>query len=176
MNDLPEFSRRIDGLRLGAGGESQAIAAKPEERVGLARRFDLLSLDRLEAKVKVTPMTGGYYRLVAEFEAELVQACIVTMEPVPSRVAEAFTLTYGPVEESSELVLDGETEPVEPLDDGMIDIGEAVAQQLSLALDPFPRAPGVAVEIETIVTDVSDEPPGESPFAALARLRKPDQG
>lgn len=171
MNDTPEFERRIDGLRLSPGGETHEIAAKPEERHGLARRFDLLSLDRLEAKVTVTPMAGGYYRLAAEFEAELVQACIVTMEPVPGRVAEAFSLIYGPIEEASELVLDGETEPVEPLDDGMIDIGEAVAQQLSLALDPFPRAPGVGVEIETIVTD---EAPGESPFAALERLRKPE--
>jgi uncharacterized metal-binding protein YceD (DUF177 family) len=173
MNDLPEFSRRIDGLRLAAGGETYEISAKPEERVGLARRFDLLSLDRLEAKVKLTPMAGGYYRLAAEFVAELVQACTITLEPVPGRVAESFTLTYGPAEEGGEIVLDGETEPVEPLDDGMIDIGEAVAQQLSLVLDPFPRAPGVNIEIETIV---SDEPPSESPFAALARLKKPDEG
>jgi hypothetical protein len=93
MNDLPEFSRRIDGLRLGAGGETHDIAAKPEERIGLARRFDLLSLDRLEAKVKLTPMAGGYYRLAAEFAADLVQACTVTMEPVPAHVAESFTLT-----------------------------------------------------------------------------------
>jgi uncharacterized metal-binding protein YceD (DUF177 family) len=173
MNDFPEFSRRIDGLRLGAAGETFEIAAKPDERIGLARRFDLLSLDRLEAKVKLAPMAGGYYRLAAAFEAELVQACTVTLEPVPSRVAESFTLTFGPADESGEIVLDGEAEPVEPLDDGMIDIGEVVAQQLSLALDPFPRAPGVTVEIETIV---SDEIPRESPFAALARLKKPGEG
>jgi uncharacterized metal-binding protein YceD (DUF177 family) len=173
MNDLPEFSRRIDGLHLNAGGETYEIAAKADERTGLARRFDLLSLDRLDAKVKLTPMAGGYYRLAAQFEAELVQACTITLEPVPSRIAEGFTLTFGPGEEASEIVLDGEAEPVEPLDDGMIDIGEAVAQQLSLVLDPFPRAPGVNIEIETIV---SDEMPHESPFAALARLKKPDEG
>ena len=51
MTDLPEFSRRIDGLRLPPGGEEYAIAAKPEERAALAKRFELLALDRLEAKV-----------------------------------------------------------------------------------------------------------------------------
>src|SRR6185437_14127865 len=129
--------------------------------------------DRLEAKVKLAPMAGGYYRLAADFEAELTQACAITSEPVPARIAESFTLTYGPVDESSEIVLDGDTEPVEPLDDGMIDIGEAVAQQLSLALDPFPRAPGASLEEEA---DLSDHAPRESPFAALAKLRKPGQG
>lgn len=173
MNDSPEFSRRIDGLRLPAGGEIHRIAAKPDERAGLAKRFDLLALDRLEAKVKLTPMAGGYYRLAAEFEADLRQACTVTQEPVPARVAESFTLTYGPVEDSGEISLDGDTEPVEPLEDGMIDIGETVAQQLSLALDPFPRAPGAESESETAS---SGESPRESPFAALARLRKPGQG
>ncbi len=172
MNDLPEFSRRIDGLRLSPGGEKYEISAKPEERGALAKRFDLLALDRLEAKLKVTPMAGGYYRLAADFEAELTQACAITSEPVPARIAESFTLIYGPVEESSEIVLDGDAEPVEPLDDGMIDIGEAVAQQLSLSLDPFPRAPGATLEEEA---DLSDPNPRESPFAALAKLRKPGQ-
>jgi uncharacterized metal-binding protein YceD (DUF177 family) len=172
MNDIPEFSRRIDGLRLAAGGERFEIAATVEERAGLAKRFALLELDRLAAKVKLTPLAGGYYRLAAEFEAELIQACTVTLEPIPIRIAEAFTLAYGPTEEGGEVVLDGDAEPVEPLDDGMIDIGEAVAQQLSLALDPFPRAPGAMVEGEV---GPAAEAPSESPFAALARLRKPGQ-
>lgn len=170
MHDLPEFSQRIDGLRLSPGGEQYEISANAEERAALAKRFELLALDRLEAKVKLTPMAGGYYRLIADFEAELTQACSITSEPVPARVAENFAMIYGPVEESSEIVLDGDAEPVEPLDDGMIDIGEAVAQQLSLALDPFPRAPGATLEKEA---DLSEQRPRESPFAALARLRKP---
>jgi uncharacterized metal-binding protein YceD (DUF177 family) len=172
MRDLLEFSRRIDGLRLSPSGEQYGISAKPDERVALAKRFELLALDRLEAKVKLAPMAGGYYRLAADFEAQLTQACLITSEPVPAQVAESFTLIYGPVEESSEIVLDGDAEPVEPLDDGMIDIGEAVAQQLSLALDPFPRAPGAALAEEA---DLSDQNPPESPFAALAKLRKPGQ-
>ncbi|HVA13010.1 MAG TPA: DUF177 domain-containing protein [Stellaceae bacterium] len=170
MKDTPEFSRRIDGTRLAAGGEDHAIAAKPGERAGLAQRFDLLALDRLEAKVRLTPMAGGYYRLEAEFAAELVQACTVTQVPVACRLAESFTLTYGPAEQEGEIVLDGDSEPVEPLDDGAIDIGEAVAQQLSLVIDPFPRVPGVAAEG---AASVGDDPPRASPFAALAKLRAP---
>jgi uncharacterized metal-binding protein YceD (DUF177 family) len=173
MNDLPEFSVRIDGLRLPPGGGKYAISAKPEEREALAKRFELLALTRLEAKVNLTPIAGGFYRLAADFEADLSQACAITSEPVPAHIAESFTLTYGPTEEASEIILDGEAEPIEPLDDGMIDIGEAVAQQLSLSLDPFPRAPGASLEE---AADLSDPAPRESPFAALAKLRKPGQG
>jgi uncharacterized metal-binding protein YceD (DUF177 family) len=172
MNDLPEFSHRIDGLRLSPTGGTYAIAATPEERAALAKRFELLALEKLEAKVKVMPMAGGYYRLAADFVADLAQACSITSEPVPAHIEESFTLTYGAAEESAEIVLDGDAEPVEPLDDGMIDIGEAVAQQLSLALDPFPRAPGVSLEERA---GVSDDTPRESPFAALAKLRKPGE-
>ena len=170
MNDLPEFSRLIDGLRLPPGGERFEIAATAEERSGLARRFDLLALDRLEATVTLKPLQGGFYRLTADFAADLVQACTVTLEPLPSHVGESFTLLYGPDQEGGEIVLEGDAEPVEPLEGGMIDIGEAVAQQLSLALDPFPRAPGAAVENEL---GPVPEAPHDSPFAALARLRKP---
>jgi len=175
MNNSPEFSHRIDPRRLPSGGERYAIHANAEERAALGRRFALCALDRLEAKVTLTPMTGGFYRLAAEFEADLVQTCTVTLDPIPARIAEAFSLTYGPIADSGdsgEIVLDGDSEPVEPFEDGMIDIGEAVAQQLSLALDPFPRAPGAAIENEA---DLSDRQQRESPFAALARLRKPGQ-
>lgn len=173
MNVVPEFSRRIDTHRLGGGGKCHQIAAAAAERAGLARRFGLLQLDRLEAEVRLKPMAGGYYRLEAQLEAELVQACIITSEPVPSRIAEAFALVYGPVENEDEIVLDGDSEPVEPLEDGIIDIGEAVAQQLSLALDRFPRAHGAVLDDDTDA--MAREAPHESPFAPLARLRKPRQ-
>jgi hypothetical protein len=76
---------------------------------------------------------------------------------------------YGPPAEVGDVVLDGAAEPIEPLEGEVIDIGEAVAQQLSLALDPFPRSAGALPS--------SDDLSGtgivaESPFAVLAKLRK----
>jgi uncharacterized metal-binding protein YceD (DUF177 family) len=116
------------------------IAATEAERAALARRFSLLTLDRLEAEVGLRTLPGGMVRLSASFTAEIVQSCVVTLEPVPGRIAEEFTLLYGDVDDAREVVLDGEAETVEPFAGDRIDIGEAVAQQLSLALDPFPRA------------------------------------
>ncbi len=138
----------------------------------MAKRFDLPVLDRLEARVQLAPVAGGFYRLTATLEAELAQSCAVTLEPVPSKIEESFSLLYGVLADEKEVVLDGAAETVEPLEDGFIDIGEAVAQQLSLALDPFLRAPGAEAGNEI---SSGDEPPLDSPFAVLAKLRKPQQ-
>jgi uncharacterized metal-binding protein YceD (DUF177 family) len=166
MSEIFEFSRPVDVHRLGHAGTAQDIAASEDERKALARRFDLLALDRLAAKVKLAPLAHGFWRLAAAFEAELAQACVVTLEPVPSRIAESFSLIYGAVDDESVTVLDASAEVIEPIGDGVIDIGEAVAQQLSLALDPFPRAPEAAAAAESAAL------PGlASPFAVLRELR-----
>ncbi len=170
MNNIIEFSRPIDMHRLAPAGGVFEIEASPAECAALANRFGLLALDRLAARIHLSPIAGGIYRLSATLEAVLTQACVVTLEPVKSRLNEEFSLLYGAVDEQKEVVLDGSSETIEPVEGGMIDIGETVAQQLSLALDPFPRAPGAPVP--------SDVPQPESqrldsPFAVLAKLRKP---
>jgi uncharacterized metal-binding protein YceD (DUF177 family) len=165
---MSELSRPIDIDKLPPGGAIHEIAATAAERAGLARRFMLLALDRLEARVGLQRLAGGLIRLDAKLAADVVQECVVTLEPVPSRIEDSFTLLYGAAaDEASEITLSGEAELVEPLTGTTIDIGEAVAQQLSLALDPFPRAPGV----EAPASPAADSK-AESPFAALAQWKR----
>ena len=163
-----EFARPIDIARLPSGEAVFDIAAAAAERAALARRFDLLALDRLEARVRLCRLPGGFLRLTARVSADVVQACVVTLEPVASRVEDEFTLSYGAAAEAlDETVLSGAAEVIEPLPaGGRLDIGEAVAQQVSLALDPYPHAPGAAMA-------PAAGPPATSPLAALAkRLEK----
>lgn len=163
----PEFSRPVDVSRLALKELVRAIAADEAERAALAERFDLLSLDRFEAEVQLGRLPGGFVRLTAVFCADLVQACVVTLEPIASRVEERFSLLYGATDDAREVVVDQDSETVEPLAGDTIDIGEAVAQQLSLALNPFPRAPGVGNDERAAST--AEE--AESPFAALEKWR-----
>ncbi len=169
MRNFIEFSRPVDAVRLSGEGRSYDISATGEERAALARRFDLLTLERLDAQVRLVPLAGGFYRLTADIDAELIQACVATLEPVPSRLQESFSLLYGPVDAGSEIVLDAGAETVEPFEGDVIDIGEAVAQQLSLALDPFPHA-SEAEPANAIIFEGS--PDIDSPFAVLSKLRK----
>jgi uncharacterized metal-binding protein YceD (DUF177 family) len=145
----PEFVRLVDVPRAAGLDVTLVIAASPAECVALARRFSLVSLDRLEAELRLERLAGGLVRVSATMTAELAQSCVVTLEPVAARIEEDFTVFYGPAETAREIVLDGTAETVEPLEGSRIDVGETVAQQLSLALDPFPRAPGARLEPET---------------------------
>jgi len=163
MSDpAPEFSRLVPLARLGAEPFRQEIAAGEGERAALARRFGLVALDRLTAVVELRHETGGTILLIAAFAAEFAQECVVTLEPVAGGVEASFALRYGPPENEPES--DDDDEPAfEPLSGEAIDIGEAVAQEFSLSLPPFPRAPGAAIE------DDAPEAAGDGPFAPLGR-------
>jgi hypothetical protein len=164
----PEFSRPVSVSRLLPGGRF-AIEASEGERAALARRFGLQAIGRLVAEAGLTRLAGAAVRLDATLEADVVQSCVVTLDPVPARVADEFTVVYTPdLDPAEQVELTAEEEDVERLEGDTIDIGEAVAQQLSLALDPYPHAPGAALPDEA--TGAGD--PAEHPFAALAKLKR----
>jgi len=161
----PEFSRPIALARLGSEPFRQEIAGTEMERAALARRFDLVAVDRLSAVVELVRQAHDRILLRAAFDAEFVQSCVVTLEPVRGAVSERFALLYGPPEAAAEAGGSAEDEPAfEPIVGDTIDIGEAVAQEFALALPPFPRS--AEADAETAVS-----PPDEAgPFAALSRL------
>ena len=159
--DRPEFSRIVPLAQLGTDAFRQEIAATEAEREALARRFGLLALDRLMAEVELVRQGQDTILLHAAFEAAFVQECVVTLDPVDSAMAASFALRYGPPEHES---ADGvDEEAFEPLVNDFIDIGEAIAQEFSLALPSFPRSPGAVLAID-------EEPADAGPFAALSRL------
>ncbi len=183
---VPEFSRPIARERLGGQVIVEEISATPPERAALARRFGLLGFDLLRATAKIEPADGadgpdgkGLLRLGGHLSAEVSQACVVTLEPVASRIEADFTLLYslepGPAPAPAgavEVVVDPEAEdPPEPLGPGGLDLGEAVAQQLALALNPYPRAPGAALA-EAPGAPAAAEAGPRAGFAVLEALKR----
>lgn len=161
---MAEFSRIVPLDRLAAGAYRQTIAAAPEEREALAARFGLLALDHLAATVELRRERPGIVLLEAGIEAGFVQSCVVTLEPVEGQVSTSFALRYGPPEAAEAAVASSLDEPAfEPLCGDAIDIGEAVAQELSLQLPVFPRRPEAALD------DAAAADPPANPFAVLAR-------
>jgi len=162
-----EFSRLVPLARLGSEPFSQEIIATAPERDALARRFDLVSLDHLSAEVELRRDGGDTVLLRAEFAAEFAQSCVVTLDAVGGAIRERFELRYGPPDaEPSETASAGGDDPAfEPFEGEAIDIGEAVAQEFSLALPLFPRAPDAIVDGDAAAAST---PP--NPFDVLARF------
>jgi len=166
MSAAAEFLRLVPLTRLGAEPYRQEIVATETEREALARRFGLRSLDRLAAAIELVREPIGTILLIAAFEGVFEQECIVTLDPVPGSIAERFQLRYGPPE-TEESVPAGDDDPAfEPLTGDAIDIGEAVAQEFSLALPPFPRVADAVIEIG------EPETPDDGLFAALGKFRR----
>jgi hypothetical protein len=177
----PEFSRLIAVDRLDQGEIAETIGATAEERAALAARFGLLSLNSLRAELTLGRVERGpLVQVKGRFTADVVQSCVISLEPVASRIEEDFTLLYGPERAAPSrghvLAADLKDEVddwPEPIEAGRIDVGEAVAQQLALALDPYPRKPGVRLEdVMGQRAGVSVEAASESPFAVLARISR----
>jgi uncharacterized metal-binding protein YceD (DUF177 family) len=171
MSDVtPEFSRLVPLAWLGPEPFRQQIQAAADERERLAARFDLVALDRLTATVTLRRQPGEKVLLEAEFEAAFAQDCVITLEPTSDTVLGSFSLLYGPAEELGAVLEPGPDDSVfEPLTGDAIDIGEAVAQELSLALPEFPRHPDAPTDAAAPAEPVA------SAFTALARLQKPAQ-
>ena len=175
--EAPEFSRPVEVEALGAEGAAFEIEANPEERGALARRFGLLGLDRLRAEVTVAPVSRRLFRVNGRLEAEVVQSCVVTLEPVAGVVRESFSALFGEAGPGAAALLpEAEEEVPEPIELGRIDIGEVAAQHLSLGLDPYPRRPGAAVPDQYVADPPGAEERGAGPFAGLAGLRGRTEG
>jgi uncharacterized metal-binding protein YceD (DUF177 family) len=164
----PEFSRPVSIAGLGGKPFRQRIEAVPHERERLCRRFDLLALDRLSAIVELRRQQGELVLLEATFEAEFVQACSVTLDPVPGSISDRFSLVYGPLSEEREIEWGVDEAAFEPLVGDTIDIGEAVAQELLLSLPAFPRHVDAGIDVQ-----FREESGG--PFASLASLLGRDE-
>lgn len=172
-----DFSRVVETDRIGDKGHTLTIEATGDERRRLAKRLDLLDLPALSAEVVLTAgKIAGSVRLQVNLAADVVQSCVVTTEPVATRLADSFELVYVPVAGSSaprdqrEVEVDSlAADPPEPLIEGRIDVGEVVAEHLALAIDPYPRLPGA--ELPEAV-DAAEDTPTQRPFEVLRRLKK----
>jgi uncharacterized metal-binding protein YceD (DUF177 family) len=167
-----EFARAVRLDALGEGEHVIAIAASPEERDRLAARFGLLAVDRLDAEVRMT-RAGRTVDLRGRFSADVTQSCVTTREPIAVTVADTFTLRFLPEDETpddpgTEIGLSDEDCDTLFYRGGEIDVGEAVAETMILALDPFPRHPAA----DAILAAAGGLPNDDaSPFAALKALR-----
>lgn len=153
-------------------GLSRRLEADEATRARVAKWLEIEGLNALSADVRVDPAPVGW-RLSGTLNAVPVQVCGVTLEPFENPVQTEFGIdlvapgdAQAEDESDEELSLES-ADPPDVIADERIDLAAYVVEQLSLALDPFPRKPDAAFEA----------PPDEtvlSPFAKLAALKRPE--
>jgi uncharacterized metal-binding protein YceD (DUF177 family) len=174
--DPAEFSRPLSLDRVSTTQHREEITATDKERVALVERFGLLSLDSLTASFTLKRVRKDLVRVKGHVTAALAQACVVTLDPVPAQVDERFEVDFleGVQPAVTDVELDAEAaEAPEPAPDGWIDLGELAAEQLGLALDPYPRRPDAEVPAEWKAEPAEEPIPTErpNPFAVLEKLK-----
>lgn len=151
-------------------GLSVAREATPEARDAIAKAMDLVACKRLAAKYAITPIGHGRYRLKGSVTIDVTQACVVTLEPLQRSYTMPIELELRPAEELSEndeTEIDTLKDDPEPIEDGRIDVGRIVHEELISGIDPYPRSENAAFDWKD-----ARETGRENPFAQLEKLKR----
>ncbi|WP_174286274.1 DUF177 domain-containing protein [Sphingomonas bacterium] len=163
----PEFHRPVRIDTIGERDRAVEIEANEGERAALARRFGLVAVDRLSGTFGVRREGDGILAS-GSVGASVVQACSVTGDPIAVTVIETVALRFADemTSEGDEVELSVDALDILPIEDGAVDLGEAAAETMALALDPFPRSPGAAAVLKAAGV-VSEDEATHGPFADL---------
>jgi uncharacterized metal-binding protein YceD (DUF177 family) len=167
---MSEMSRIIDARNLPEGPLD--ISASTEECAALAKRFDLVAVRQLTARITLTP-DGKTVRASGVLDADVVQSCAVSAEDLEVGVHEPVELQFVPAAQDlpAEMELEPEMLDQIEMDGTRFDLGEALAQTLGLAIDPYLEGPNAEeVRRKAGLLDPSET----SPFAALKDMFKKD--
>ncbi len=172
------FTAPFDLGRLSESGTDVTLAPAGPERDAIAHWLEIEALPSLTATIHLSRTGDDEYAYAASFAADVVQACVVTLEPVSGHVTGEFRRSFKQiprahgrrrVEEHPPATVELSTledNDVEMIESTVIDLAAPLLEEVSLALDPYPRAPGVEFEAPEEEKSAAD-----NPFAVLERLK-----
>jgi uncharacterized metal-binding protein YceD (DUF177 family) len=164
-----EFPRPFRLDTIGDTARTEVLAADGAERAALARRFGLIAIERLGATATLSA-DGDVITATGALDTAVVQACAVTGDALPVAVRVPFAIRFVPAAtaDADEIELTEDEGDTVEHDGQCIDLGEAVAQSMALALDPYLRGPNADAHLAA--AGVLGEGEG-GPFAILKGLK-----
>ncbi len=162
-------------------GITKKISATKQECEVLAKKLGVVSFSRVDASFMITRWRGSGLKVATDIEADVVQACVVSLEKISTSLNEQAEWVFKPhsrprKDDDKDLILTidplGE-DPADPLIDGKVDLGVLLAEHLCLMIDPFIRS--ASVQFDTLYKDMQKSPMTEaadvSPFDKLKQLQ-----
>lgn len=171
----PPLQKSYDLSSLSQGGGEVVLTADEGTRAKLAAFAGVEEIRSFTARIDLKRPAPDRFLLGYTLDADIVQACVVTLEPVESRIALAFERELRlvhirhrkvAVPESVEPA-EGQDEGPEDIDNPVYDLAGPILEEFVLAIDPYPRAPGVEFSPPAEADAAAD-----SPFSVLKKLKK----
>ncbi|MEJ0025797.1 MAG: YceD family protein [Rhizomicrobium sp.] len=168
------FEQDYDLGDLRRGEEEIRVEAGAEDLARIAAWADVRAVESFGSTVRLRKHSATRFALDAVLEADIVQDCVVTLEPVRTHIARPFhrelhvaeQVRLKPHESIALAPGAGDDEVPEEIDSLTYDLAAPLLEELVLAIDPYPRASGVE-----FVVPAEPEAKPESPFAVLKALK-----
>ncbi len=143
-------------------------------RRALADTLGLQSIRKIRFDGALIPMGKRDWRIEAKLGATIVQSCIVSLEPVTTRIDEDITRSYVteldiPDDTEVEMSEDDTTDPLP----AVLDLVDVMAEALVLTMPAYPRTKGAKLATVGVTEPGKDLMTDEDarPFAGLKALR-----
>ncbi len=180
-SEKPPFSYPVKVGHISANPVTVHLEANERERVDLAKLWQVVSVKALTADLQITRWKKDGVRLKGRVTADIVQSCVVTLDPVESKIGEDFEQIFVPegsklarivTNEAAEMILDPDGPDLpEAFAGDTIDAGVAVAEFAALAIDPYPRKAGIEFS-DHLEGDGDGKSGRPNPFAVLKDWKK----
>lgn len=161
-----------------ADGIRRQATANDDARLQLAGVLGIVACNALTCDLHLQPARKGRFNGTLRIRSNIVQQCVVTLDPFDSLIDETLDVEFWPPSQIEaweagrgvETEADENTPDPESLENDEFDIGRLVVETLIVAIDPYPRAP--EAELEQSATETAAERAAERPFASLEKLRR----
>jgi uncharacterized metal-binding protein YceD (DUF177 family) len=174
VTDQPApFTHSFDLASLGDAEKQVELKPSAPERAAIASWAGVDALDRFSASVRLRRESADTFAYEGSFQTDLTQSCVVTLAPVKGHLEGAVSRRFHVVPQRArrarkpEDAVDAESDDdSEILPSSVLDLARPILEELVLAIDPYPRAPGVVFEAPP------DPDEKANPFAALEKLKR----
>jgi len=151
-----------------------SITPTAEQKAIIAEALGIVGIRKLTFQGELAPSGKRDWQLKAKLGATVVQSCVVTLEPVTTRIDSHLKRGF-----LAQFNAPSDSEVEMPEDDSVDELGEYIdpyevmIEALSIELPDFPRKPDAELE-EANFTEPGQSPMTDDdarPFAALAELK-----